>query len=446
MKIFKLNLNALQTLALGFAVIILIGSILLMLPVANKSGEAIPYLNALFTSASATCVTGLVVYDTYSQFTLFGQIVIMILIQIGGLGFMTMAVMFSMFIGRKIGLKERVNLMEAVNSMQIGGIVRMAKRVLIITGIFEIVGASLLSIRFIPEFGIGKGIWLSLFHSVSAFCNAGFDLMGIISPSMSLTPFVGDVLVNIVIIVLIVVGGIGFIVWNDVAEHRFRIREYRLHTKIVLSATFVIIITSALVFGFLEWQNAYAGLNAGEKIMASLFSAVTPRTAGFFTVEIASMTEAGSTLTLALMIIGAGPGSTAGGIKITTLVIILLSTIGYIRGSEDINIFGRRVEQSTVKRAFNMALLYIMIAFIGGFIILIVQNSSLHDVMFEAFSAIGTVGLSRGITESLVPLSRVVIILLMYSGRVGSMSIAMAFIEKKQNGSLRNPQEKVIIG
>jgi len=446
MKIFKVKLNALQTLALGFALIILIGSVLLVLPIASKSGESIPYLNALFTSASATCVTGLVVYDTYTQFTLFGQIVILVLIQIGGLGFMTMAVMISLFLGRKIGLKERVNLMEAVNSMQIGGIVRMAKRVLIITGIFEIIGAVLLSIRFIPAFGVGSGIWLSIFHSVSAFCNAGFDLMGIISPSVSLSPFVGDTLVSLVVIVLIIIGGIGFIVWNDVAEHRFRIREYRLHSKIAISATFVLIVVSALAFALIEWQNAYAGLQTGEKLLASLFSAVTPRTAGFFTVQTTSLTEAGSTLTLVLMIIGAGSGSTAGGIKVTTLAVILLSTIGYIKGSEDINIYGRRIDPASVKRAFNNAFLYILIAAIGGFIVLIVQSGNLHDVLFEVFSAIGTVGLSRGITDSLVPLSRVVIILLMYSGRVGSMSVAMAFIEKKRPDSLRNPQEKVIIG
>lgn len=446
MKVSKFKLTALQTLALGFAVIILIGSVLLMLPVANKSGQAIPYLNALFTSASATCVTGLVVYDTYSQFTLFGQIVIMILIQLGGLGFMTMAVMFSLFVGRKIGLKERVNLMEAVNSMQIGGIVRMAKRVLIITAIFEIIGAAILSIRFIPLFGVGQGLWMSLFHAVSAFCNAGFDLMGIIAPSVSLSPFVGDVLVNVVIIILIVVGGIGFVVWNDIAEHRFRLREYRLHTKIVLVATLVIITLSTLVFAFLEWQNAYSGLAAGEKLMASLFSAVTPRTAGFFTVQMTSMTEAGSTLTLGLMIIGAGSGSTAGGIKITTLSVIMLSVVSYIRGSADINLFGRRIDPATIKRAFNLGLLYIMVGFIGGFLLLIAQGTNLHDTMFEAFSAIGTVGLSRGITDSLRPLSRIIIIMLMYTGRVGSMSIAMAFIEKKQNDSLRNPLEKVIIG
>lgn len=442
----KINLNALQTLALGFSLIILIGSVLLFLPIANKSTASISYLNALFTSASATCVTGLAVYDTYSQFTLFGQIVILILIQIGGLGFMTIAVMISMFLGRKIGLKERINLMEAFNSMQIGGIVRMAKRILIITAVFEIVGAGLLSIRFIPEFGLGQGLWFSLFHSVSAFCNAGFDLMGIISPSVSLSPFIGDALVNLVVIVLMVVGGIGFIVWNDIAEYRFQIRKYRLHSKIVLSATLVLIFVSTIAFCLLEWHQAYAGLATGEKLLASLFSAVTARTAGFFTVQIPSMSEAGSILTMILMLIGAGPGSTAGGIKITTIAVIFLSTIGYIKGSDDINIFGRRIDQANVRHAFNMAFLYILIATIGGFIIIIIQNANLHDVMFEVFSAIGTTGLSRGLTNSLLPPSKIVIILLMYSGRVGSMSIAMAFIEKKHADSLRNPQEKVIIG
>ncbi|NLZ61971.1 MAG: Trk family potassium uptake protein, partial [Acholeplasmataceae bacterium] len=224
------------------------------------------------------------------------------------------------------------------------------------------------------------------------------------------------------------------------------IRKYRLHSKIVLSATLVLIFVSTIAFCLLEWHQAYAGLATGEKLLASLFSAVTARTAGFFTVQIPSMSEAGSILTMILMLIGAGPGSTAGGIKITTIAVIFLSTIGYIKGSDDINIFGRRIDQANVRHAFNMAFLYILIATIGGFIIIIIQNANLHDVMFEVFSAIGTTGLSRGLTNSLLPPSKIVIILLMYSGRVGSMSIAMAFIEKKHADSLRNPQEKVIIG
>ena len=442
----KLKLNALQTLALGFATIILIGSVLLMLPISNKSGTFIPYLNALFTAASATCVTGLVVYDTFSQFSGFGQGVILLLIQIGGLGFMTIAVMFSLFIGKKIGLKERLNLMEAFNSMQIGGIVRLAKRILLITAAFELTGAALLAIRFIPQFGIGQGIWFSLFHAISAFCNAGFDLMGILAPYSSLTYYVNDVLVNVVILILVVVGGIGFIVWGDVFEHKLHVRRYRLHTKIVLTATFSLIVIATLFFAISEWNQGYQLLAPGSKILAATFSAITPRTAGFSTTHIQSLSQPGFTLTMVLMMIGAGSGSTAGGIKVSTFAVILLSILSYIKGRGDINCFHRRVDPETVKKAFNSMMLYSLIALTGYFLLLMSQSFLLHDVLFESLSALGTVGLSTGITENLNAFSRIIVILLMYTGRVGSMSIAMAFIEKKPPAIMRNPVEKVLIG
>ncbi|MFH0993226.1 MAG: potassium transporter TrkG, partial [bacterium] len=344
MKTSRFKLNALQTLALGFAIIIIIGTMLLMLPLANKSGTTISFLNALFTSTSATCVTGLVVFDTYTQFTLFGQIVILILIQIGGLGFMTVAVMFALVLRKRIGLKERSTLMESTNSMQIGGVVRLAKRILIGTAIFELIGAALLCIRFVPMFGFSKGVWYAVFHSISAFCNAGFDLMGTITPYASLTPFVSDVLVNVVVMTLIVIGGLGFIVWNDILEHKFHVSQFRLHTKIMIVATFTLIILSAGLFLIFEGNAAFAGMNGGESVLAALFSAITPRTAGFNTVALTSLSEAGSGLTMVLMLIGAGPGSTAGGIKLTTMVVILLAVVAHVRGREDINVFGRRLE------------------------------------------------------------------------------------------------------
>ena len=446
MKKTLFRMNALQTLALGFGVIILLGTLLLSLPVSNRSGEFFPFVDALFTAASATCVTGLVVVDTYVNFTFFGQLVILLLIQIGGLGFMTIAVMFAMLLRRRIGLKERSNLKEAINSIQLGGVVRLTKRILIGTGLLETLGAILLAIRFIPRFGILQGIWFAIFHSVSAFCNAGFDLMGAIAPYASLTPFVSDALVNLVVIVLIVLGGLGFIVWNDVIEHKWHISKYLLHTKIMLRATLGIIVVSAGLFLAFEWNGGFAGMEVGDKILAALFCAVTPRTAGFNTVDVRTLSQAGSLLTMSLMIIGAGPGSTAGGIKLTTFVVMILTTISYIRGREDINVANRRLESETIRKSFSFGGLYASFAFLGALSLLALENFPFHDTIFEVLSAIGTVGLSRGITAALSGISKGILVSLMYVGRVGSLSVAMAFIEQKQARGLRNPVEKIIIG
>ncbi|MDD4987819.1 MAG: TrkH family potassium uptake protein [Candidatus Izemoplasmatales bacterium] len=440
------KLNALQTLALGFVIIIMIGTMLLMLPIASQNRESLAFLDSLFTATSATCVTGLVVFDTYTQFSFFGQFVILILIQIGGLGFMTIAVLFSIIIGKRIGLKERINLMQSVNSPQVGGVVRLARRILIVTAICELVGAGLLSIRFIPEFGVGKGIWFSVFHAISAFCNSGFDLMGTIAPNVSLMPFATDPLVVIVILFLIVIGGLGFIVWNDIADHGLHFSNYRLHTKILLVFTGIIILTSTGLFLVFERQHTLVGYNPGEQLLLSLFSAITPRTAGFNTVQTASLSEAGSGLTMLLMLIGAGPGSTAGGIKITTLVVIFFSIVAHVRGKEDINLFGRRLEDSIIRKSFSSAAMYLLMLLTGVMTLFALQDVAFLDGLFEGISAIGTVGLSRGITASLSNPSQVVMILLMYVGRVGSLAVAMAFVEHKTVAGLRNPVEKIIIG
>lgn len=446
MKKTFLRMNALQTLALGFAVIILLGTLLLTLPISNRNGAFFPFLDALFTAASATCVTGLVVVDTYVNFTFFGQLVILLLIQIGGLGFMTIAVMFAMLLRRRIGLKERSNLKEAINSIQLGGVVRLTKRILIGTALLETIGAILLAVRFIPRFGWLQGIWFSIFHSVSAFCNAGFDLMGAIAPYASLTPFASDVLVNLVVIGLIVLGGLGFIVWNDVIEHKWHVSRYMLHTKIMLRATLGIIAVSAGLFLAFEWNGAFAGMEGGNKILAALFCAVTPRTAGFNTIDVRALSQAGSLLTMSLMIIGAGPGSTAGGIKLTTFVVMILTTISYIRGREDINVVNRRLETETIRKAFSFGGLYVSFAFLGALSLLALNDFPFLDTTFEVLSAIGTVGLSRGITAMLSGVSKGILVSLMYLGRVGSLSVAMAFIEQKQMTGLRNPVEKIIIG
>jgi len=448
MRLFgKIKVNSIQVIAFGFAGTILAGALLLTLPAANRDKVSPAFIDALFTATSATCVTGLVVYDTYTQFTLFGQIVILCLIQIGGLGFMTIATFFFMMIRRKIGLAERGLLVETVSAFQIGGVVRLIKRVLIGTAIFEGIGAILLSIRFWPQMGAATGIYYAIFHSISAFCNAGFDLMGRFSPYISLVPYQSDALVNLVIMSLIVMGGLGFVVWNDMVEHKWHCRRYQLHTKIVLGTTFLLIAMGAVLFYIMEKDNTLAGMSPAGKLLASLFQSITPRTAGFNTVDMASLTEGGTVLTMLLMLIGASPGSTGGGIKTTTIAVILLATISYIRNTEDINIFHRRLENSTLKRAYCSATIYITLSIIGVFLVITTQGLPVKDVTFETLSAIGTVGLSTGITRELSAFSRVIIMLLMYSGRVGSLTLAMAILDRmSKKNNLKNPEEKIIIG
>lgn len=448
MKLFgRIKLNSIQIIALGFAGIILLGALLLSLPVASRAGRAIPFIDALFTSTSATCVTGLVVYDTYTQFNLFGQLVILCLIQVGGLGFMTVATLFLMMTRRKIGLAERGMLIESVSAFQIGGIVRLVKRVMICAALFEGVGAVLLAIRFCPQMGVPTGIYNAVFHSVSAFCNAGFDLMGRFAPYTSLIPYQNDILVNLTMMSLIVIGGLGFVVWDDIWEHKLRFARYRLHTKIVLLTTMVLIVGGAVLFYVMEKDNTLAGLSPTGQVMASLFQSITPRTAGFNTVDTGALTEGGIALTILLMMIGASPGSTGGGIKTTTVMAILLATISYIRNSDDMNIFHRRLDTGALKRAYGSATIYIVLAVTGVFLLITTQGLHVKDTAFEAISAISTVGLSTGITRELSAVSRMIIIILMYCGRVGSLTLAMAImarIKKKKN--LQNPEEKIIIG
>lgn len=438
--------SASQTLAAGFALLILGGALLLSLPVSNRDGRALPFINALFTSTSATCVTGLVVYDTFLQFTSFGQAVILLLIQIGGLGFMTFAMVIPMMMGRRIGLRERAYLMEAINPLQIGGVVRLAKHILAGTLIFELAGAGLLAIRFIPLFGVSRGLWFSVFHSVSAFCNAGFDLLGAYGPFVSLMPFYNDWLVCGTVMALIVIGGIGFVVWDDIGRNRLHFRRYALHTKIVLVMTAALIVLGAILIMILEWNGTMRGMSPGDRLLCSLFQAVSPRTAGFNTVDIGAMGEGSRLLTTLLMIVGAAPGSTGGGIKVSTFAVLTLAIFSQARLRTDVNVFHKRVDENVVKRAFCSTAIYILLALAGCFLITAVQGLDLEHTLFECFSAIGTVGLSTGITRALTPISRLTIILLMYIGRVGSLTVFMAVTEKHAHSQLRNPVEKVIIG
>lgn len=435
-----------QFIAYGFFCVIITGTLLLMLPFASRDGQSEPFLNCLFTATSASCVTGLVVADTWSQWSLFGQLVILTMIQIGGLGFITVGVFISIVLRRKIGLKERGLMMESVNTLQIGGVVRLAKKIIIGTCIFEGTGAVLLAIRFIPQFGFFRGLFYGIFHSISAFCNAGFDLMGGQTPYSSFVAYYDDWLVNFVIMSLIIIGGIGFIVWDDLSRNKLHFRKYMLQTKIVLVTTAILVFGGGLLFYQLERNHLLVGMNTSGKILTSLFSSVTARTAGFNTTDTAALTDGSKLLTIILMFIGGSPGSTAGGIKTTTLVVLLLCVHSNIKQTYGINIFGRRLENDAVKRAGTILTINLLLAVTASLAIMAIQPLGFSDILFETFSAIGTVGMTTGITRALHPISRCIIILLMYCGRIGSLSFALAFVQSKRKPHVQQPAEAINIG
>lgn len=437
--------SAMRIIAVGFAFIILIGGLLLCLPIASRDGGTLPFINALFTSASATCVTGLVVYDTWSQFSVFGQAVILLLIQIGGLGFMAIAILFSLVVGRRIGLRERSLLAEAVSATQVGGVIRLVRRMLIGTAIFEGIGAVLLALRFIPLFGFGRGVWFAIFHSVSAFCNAGFDLMGTLTPSSSLTYFYNDPLVVLTVATLIIVGGIGFVVWNDLIDNKFCLGKLRLHTRAVLFSTLGLLVSGMFFFLLLEHDGVFSEMNIPDRVLSAFFQSVTPRTAGFNTVDMASLSDGGKLVTMLLMFIGAAPGGTGGGIKVTSLVVMAAAVYASLQNREDVSIWHFRLEAETLRRAFCGVAVYIVMTFCGV-LVLCTQGLPLADATFECLSAIGTVGLSTGITQALPALSRLAIMLLMFAGRVGSLTVFLAVARSNKCGKLRNPIGKVIVG
>lgn len=447
-KLLKVRSHLTQTqfIAYGFIGIILTGALLLMLPASSRSGTVTPFLNCLFTATSASCVTGLIVYDTWTHWSVFGQLVILTMIQIGGLGFITIGVFLSMVLRRKIGLKERGLMQESVNTLQIGGMVKLAKKIILGTVIFEGAGAAALALRFIPELGVIKGIYYGVFHSVSAFCNAGFDLMGWQGQYSSLVNFYDDWVVNLVVMSLIVIGGIGFLVWDDVSRNGLKVRKYMLHTKIVLLTTFVLVFGGAWLFYQFERDHLLAGMNTSGKILASLFSSVTARTAGFNTVDTAALTDASKLFTVILMFIGGSPGSTAGGVKTTTIIVMYLYLWSTIQRTYGANAFGRRLEEDAIKRASTIFIINLTLALAAAVYIMAAQRLPMPDVLFEVFSAIGTVGMSTGITRALLPMSRIVVIFLMYCGRVGSLSFALSFTQHKRVAHVQQPVERITIG
>lgn len=447
-KLFQVRSHLTQTqfIAYGFIGIILTGTLLLMLPVSSRSGEVSSFLNCLFTATSASCVTGLVVYDTWTHWSLFGQLVILTMIQIGGLGFITIGVFLSIVLRRKIGLKERGLMQESVNTLQIGGMVKLAKKIIIGTALFEGVGAVILAVRFIPEFGVARGIFYGIFHSISAFCNAGFDLMGSQGAYSSFVNYYDDWVINLVIMLLITIGGIGFIVWDDVSRHGLKFQKYMLHTKIVLLTSCVLLFGSAWLFYRFEQDNLLAGMNPGGKILTSLFSSVTARTAGFNTVDTGALTDASKFLTVILMFIGGSPGSTAGGVKTTTIIVLYLYLWSNIQRTYGVNAFGRRLEEDALKRAAAIFTINLTLALGASLYIMATQHMAMSDVIFETFSAIGTVGMTTGITRALNPMSRLLILFLMYCGRVGSLSFALSFTQHKRVVHVQQPVERITIG
>ncbi|MDD7113665.1 MAG: TrkH family potassium uptake protein [Lachnospiraceae bacterium] len=450
-NIFKRNKrrhwSSSQIIISEFLFVILLGSVLLMLPISSRSGEATSFLNALFTATSATCVTGLVVFDTVTHWSLFGQAVILLLIQIGGMGVVTITVLAAVISGKKIGLMQRSTMQEAISAPKVGGIVRLTSFILKATFVIELTGAVLMLPVFWKDFGPARGIWYALFHSISAFCNAGFDLMGKAGPFSSLTPYADNAYLNSIIMFLIIIGGIGFITWDDIRSKGIHFRNYRLQSKMILLTTAILIGIPFLFFYFKEFSSAIWGnMSTGEKVIASLFQAVTPRTAGFNTVDLNLFSEAGRTVVIILMLIGGSPGSTAGGMKTTTLAVLTMTLFAVFKRKEDTECFRRRIEADTIKYAATILMMYLTLCLMGGIIISCLENLPMLTCLFETASAIGTVGLTLGITSQLGMISRIILIILMFLGRVGCLTLVFAAFSGTQRNISRYPKEKITVG
>lgn len=448
----KTGLKPINVLPLGFIVVILTGTLLLMLPFARKSGSSFSFIDALFTATSATCVTGLVVVDTGTFFSTFGQVVILLLIQLGGLGLMTMSMILFTFTGRKISLHDRMSMAEGLGESRLQGVVRLARGALLVTGIFELTGAVLLSFRFIPQYGLVKGLWFSVFHSVSAFCNAGFDLIG---GYRSFTGYSHDPYMMFVLMALIIGGGLGFAVILNM-RHTRDLRRLRLHSKLVLSGTVLLIVLGTLAFFWIEYDNpnTIGNMSLFDKILNSMFQSVTLRTAGFNTIDQLTLHDASKGVGIMLMLVGGGPAGTAGGLKITTVLTLLLAARAYIRGQFETEAFGRTIPLEQVRRALTLTLLGVLFLFSMATMLSFSEQDmpagsmGLLNQLYESTSAFCTVGVSTGVTLATTHVTRVILILLMYAGRVGLLTVAMSLVEStsKKEPVLHYPQEDILIG
>ena len=438
----KNNKSPFRIIIFGFLLVIFMGSFLLMLPISTKTGERTPFLDALFTSTSAVCVTGLVIHDTATYWSNFGQSVIILLIQIGGLGVITVAGAFTILSGRKIGLMQRSTMQEAIAAPNVGGIVRRTGFILKTALAVELFGAVLLFPVFFCEFGLLKGAWYSLFHSISAFCNAGFDLMGVKAPFSSLTDYAGNPVISIVIALLIAIGGIGFLTWEDIRTNGLHFQKYRMQSKVILTVTGALILIPTIYFFLFEFTQA----PMGERVLLSFFQAVTPRTAGFNTADLTAMSETGQFVIIILMLIGGSPGSTAGGMKTTTLAVLLANTLAVFRRREHPSFFNRRLSNEVVSQASTILIMYLVLFLTAGLVISRVENLPVLTCLFETASAIGTVGLSLGITPQLSSISHLLLIALMFFGRVGGLTLIFAALSHVQGNSARLPQERITVG
>ena len=443
--LFMLNhMEPARVMVIGFGLVILLGGLMLNLPIATKNGESIGLLNSIFTATSAVCVTGLVVVDTGTYWSEFGQFIIITLIQIGGLGFMTIATMFSLLTRKKINLRERLLIQESLNQGDLSGLVKLTRYIILMTFSIEAIGALLLSIVYIPVLGFFRGVWYSIFHSISAICNAGFDLMGNFS---SITSYATNITILLNTSALIIIGGLGFAVWSELYSFK-NLKKLSLHTKIVLLTTFILIVCGMVFIFLFEYNNSktIGNMSIIDKLTNSFFASVTTRTAGLNSIPLNDMTGASKFLTIIFMFIGGSPGSTAGGIKTSTLAIIVLIIIAIIKGREDTEVYGKRISKDTVQKAILVFMLGIFIVLVVTLILTITEQASLESLIFEAVSAFGTVGLTLGVTPHLSIIGKIVIMITMYLGRVGPMTVMLAITRKKRKRDYRYPEDKILIG
>lgn len=441
----KSRLNAVQVLAIGFALVILLGGIILSLPICSADGNYTNFLDSLFISTSAVCVTGLITLDTGTHWNDFGKVIIMLLIETGGLGFMSISTFVAILLGKKITLRERLLMQEAMNTFNIQGLVKMVKYVFGFTFTVQVFGALLLSMQFIPEYGLRRGIFYSIFHSVSAFCNAGFDLFGDYS---SLIKYSSNPLILLTISTLIIIGGLGFVVSLEILNYRKR-KRFSTHSKIVLSITAVLVILGTLFMLLVEYNNpeTIAGMSFRDKLLNAYFASVTPRTAGFNSISTDGMTMAGKLMTIILMFIGGASGSTAGGLKVTTFGVIVFTVISALKGREETEAFGRKFSKETVYKAFVLLSICMMLVLTVTMILTITEpDKSFVNLLYEATSAFGTVGITTGVTQDITPISKIVILLTMYLGRVGPLTVILAVIHSRKKSKIKYPEAKILIG
>lgn len=443
----KRHFTSFQIISLGFLIVILTGSFLLMLPISTNGPGGASFWDSLFTATSAVCVTGLVLHDTAQYWSYFGQFVIITLIQIGGMGVVTVSIAIAMLSGRKIGLMQRSTMCEAISAHHVGGIVRMTGFILKTTVLIELTGAAVMFPVFCRDFGVVKGLWYSLFHSISAFCNAGFDLLGVRQEFSSLTTYAENPVINLTIMALIIIGGIGFLTWDDIKTHKLHIKKYRMQSKVILTVTSLLILLPALYFYFVEFSaDKWSDMSLSERILGSFFQSVTPRTAGFNTVDLTALSEAGVFIMIILMITGGSPGSTAGGIKTTTIAVLFSSALAVFKRKGETNCFHRRISEDTVNHAATILLMYLVLFLSGGIAISCIEGIPILDCLFETASAIGTVGLTLGITTELSLISRVILIVLMFWGRVGGLTLVFAAISSRHLDVSKFPMEKITVG